>query len=334
MLNAMFNLKKEDIVLKRLTLQGMIISLLIGAFVVGCETIPPPGVSEFVAEQEDFADYQSWRVSDYSVAYNPILGPAHMGNEPNYARRVYINPIGKQDGDEYTLGTILVKETFTWENGKQKFAEMGGILAMAKRGGDFNPNGGGWEWFMLVPDTSEVIGRGGEEMMDGMCNSCHEQAKAEVGADYVFSHPQEYEAAETDFADYKSWSVIGESSEPHEKLGGAHKAAAGLRRVYKKPILANPDTEAQGYPTGTIIVKEVEQNNAITEITVMVKRGGNFNPEHASWEWFMLEPSTLAIAGRGADLMNGMCNSCHEAAEEPEYGRDYVFKHPNDPFNN
>jgi cytochrome c553 len=321
---------------RTLTLQGILISLLISAFVVGCETVEPPIPTSFVAQLKDFADYKNWQAIDYTIgASNPALGTAHMGSDNAYSRRVYINPYGKKEGDEYTLGTILVKETFTWENGNQKFAATGGVVAMVKRGGDFNPKHDGWEWFVLAPDLSSIVRRGGEEMAG--CNSCHDLAEGQTGgADYVFPRPAEYEAIDADFADYKTWTVIGESSAPHEKLGGAHKSGDpnSVRRAYKKQIQANPDTEAQGYPTGTIIVKEVEQNSAITEITAMVKRGGNFNSEHGAWEWFMLEPSTLAIAGRGADLMNGMCSSCHEAAEEPEYGKDYVFKHPHDPFNN
>jgi len=170
-------------------------------------------------------------------------------------------------------------------------------------------------------------------MMNGMCNSCHTEATTQGGADFVFPHPVEYEAAEADFADYKTWALIGETSEEHPKLTGAHKGTDGLRRIYKKQKLANPDTEAQGYPTGTILVKDVEQDGAISEITVMVKRGADFNPEHGAWEWFMLDPATLAIAGQGADLGDGMCNSCHASAKEAEFGKDYVFKHPDDPFN-
>jgi mono/diheme cytochrome c family protein len=303
--------------------------------VLGCDsgiTPYPTEKKEFVAQQEDFANYQNWQSTDYTIAPNDILGSAHMGADPDYSRRVYINS-GEIEGDEYLSGTILIKETFTWEDGNQKLAEMGGILAMAKRDGEFNPNAGGWEWFMLAPDLS-IAARGGEEMMDGMCNGCHAAATGQGGMDYVFPHPVEYEATEADFADYKTWPVTGEASEPHEVLGPAHKGEEGLRRVYKKQLLANPDTEAQGYPTGTTVLKETEVDGAVTEITAMVKRGGDFNPEHGAWEWFMLDPSTLAIAGRGADLMDGMCNSCHEAAKEPKYGKDYVFKHPDDPFNN
>ncbi|MBC8233134.1 cytochrome P460 family protein [bacterium] len=322
--------------MRDLMLQGIVFSLLIGLFVVGCEYTevgqPPEPITGFVAEQTDFADYRNWQTNDYTVAPNAILGSAHMGNNPDYARRVYINS-GETVGDEYLSGTILIKETFTWEDDNPKFAEIGGILAMAKRGGDFNPNGGGWEWFMLAPDLS-IAARGGEEMMDGMCNGCHAAAQGAGGTDSVFPHPVEYEATEADFADYQTWSVTGEASEPHEVLGPAHKGEDGLRRVYKKQLLANPDTEAQGYPTGTIVLKETEVDDAVTEITAMVKRGGDFNPEHSAWEWFMLNPANLSIMGRGADLGDGMCNGCHASAKEPKYGKDYVFKHPDDPFNN
>lgn len=315
------------------TLQLIIFPLLIiGLFIVGCGLLGKGAKPASVAKLDSFANYKTWPVIDYTIAPNPALGAAHMGNNPDYSRRIYINPTGKFAGEEFAVGTIHVKETFTWEDGKQKFADMGGVLAMVKRGGDFNPEGRGWEWFELASDLSKIKGQGGAEMMNGMCNSCHTQTTAQGGNDFVFPHPAEYEAKEADFADYKTWTVIGASAEPHPKLGPAHKGTEGLRRVYKKQKLANPDTAA-GYPTGTILLKEVVQDGAVKEITVMVKRGSSFNPEHGAWEWFMLKPDTLAIAGRGADLMNGMCNSCHEAAKEAEFGKDYVFKHPDDPFN-
>ena len=54
---------------------------------------------------------------------------------------------------------------------------------------DFNPNGGSWEWFMLAPDLSSILGQGGADIMDGMCNVCHIKATGENGMDYVFKHP-------------------------------------------------------------------------------------------------------------------------------------------------
>jgi len=137
----------QEGIMKNSTLQLIIFALLIiGLFVVGCGKGAKPA---FVAKLDDFANYKTWQAIDYTVAPNPALGEAHMGANPDYSRRVYINPSGKIEGDEYAIGTILVKETFTWEDGNKKFADMGGVLAMAKRGEDFNPDGGGWEWFAL-----------------------------------------------------------------------------------------------------------------------------------------------------------------------------------------
>jgi hypothetical protein len=60
---------------------------------------------------------------------------------------------------------------------------------MVKRGNDFNPNGGDWEWFMLNSDgTIAVDGNGnkmrGADLMGGMCLMCHTGAS---NKDYVFS---------------------------------------------------------------------------------------------------------------------------------------------------
>ena len=231
--------------------------------------------------------------------------------------------------------TLQIKETFTWAEGVKRYAEMGGIFAMVKRGESFNPNGNGWEWIALAPDLSGIVGRGGAEMMDGMCNACHMSAESQAGGrDFVFPHPSEYEAVVADFANYRDWPKIGMSQGPSALLGPAHKPDEA-RHVYKKQLLANPDTETQGYPVGTVIVKEVRDNSdAVIEITAMVKRGGGFNTEGNGWEWFMLDPATRSVMGRGANLMDGGCATCHSQALDPANGVDYVFRHPDDPFNN
>ena len=59
----------------------------------------------------------------------------------------------------------------------------------------------------------------------------------------------------------------------------------------------------------------------------MVKRGNNFDPDHNDWEYFVLQPDgKIAMDGdgnplRGANLMGGMCVSCHAQAS----GSDYIF---------
>ena len=168
------------------------------------------GSKEFVPKLEDFANYKTWEVIDYTIgASNPVLMDAHKGDDDSYSRRVYISSSTTIQGTEYLQGAIVVKETFTWEGNVKKFAAMGGILAMVKRSGNFNPKGGGWEWFELSSDLSAIVGRGGEEMLNGMCNSCHDMAKAQTGgADYVFPHPAEYEAEEAIFSDYTTEDLI------------------------------------------------------------------------------------------------------------------------------
>ena len=201
---------------------------------------------------------------------------------------------------------------------------------MVKRGGSFNPEGGGWEWFVLTPDLSKIMAQGGAEVMEGMCNQCHGMAKGQEGMDMVFTHPKEFTAKEEDFVDYSKWKKIDATNKPHPKLMEAHKG--GTRYVYKKQSLANPDTE-WGYPIGTIIVKEVKKGGKIISVTAMAKRGGDFNKEHNGWEWFIFDSKGKAIKDRGADLMSNMCNGCHAATKDPEFGKDYVFKHPDDPYN-
>lgn len=290
---------------------------------------------EFIATDEAFTGFSNWTAVDNTTypANSDLLGGAHQANDPDYSRWVFAtNPSPSEDG-AYPVGAMLVKETFTWSGNQQQYSETGGILAMAKRGGDFNSQANGWEWFLLDPTTRKIASRGGADMTDGACNSCHSGAVGEPGADYVFTHPAEYAAGRDDFQAYAAWTLIGEASGEYDLLQGAHKANT-TRRVYKRQLQANPDTAFNEYPVGTTLVKEVLDNGEILEITAMVKRGNQFNGGHNNWEWFMLNPGDLTIQGRGADLLGDMCNNCHVQALSPDIGLDYVFAHPDDPFNN
>jgi hypothetical protein len=66
----------------------------------------------------------------------------------------------------YPVGTIL--QVFPFE-------------AMAKRGGRYNREGNGWEWFRLIvrPEGATIAARGGAEVTNaaGSCQGCHEVAK-------------------------------------------------------------------------------------------------------------------------------------------------------------
>jgi mono/diheme cytochrome c family protein len=289
----------------------------------------------FVAGLSDFNNYQSWDLVDYTISDIPGLAGAHGGGDDAFSRLVYKHPDATMTNGEFAEGAILVKETFSWnaETGAKEFADSGGLLAMVKRGADFNPDFGGWEWFMLATDGTAIAGQGAD-LMDGMCNSCHNGASNMGGMDFTFAHPSEYIADAADFADFETWELLDETSADHPFLNPAHQGEEenATRRVYRKQFLANPNSGA--YPIGTTIVKTVEMEGSIVEITAMVKRGADFNSSFGQWEWFMLNPATLAISGQGADLMNGMCNGCHTNANSSGVGLDYVFSHPDDPFNN
>ncbi len=301
---------------------------------------------EFFAELSSFADYQQWEVVDYTIGdINPAIGAGHQGQVDLYSRRTYANELADNaDGAVYPRGSIFIKEVTTWETGDREFSPQLGLVAMVKRGGNFNTDNGGWEWFELENDNSGIIGRGGDYRNNG-CNNCHTLANTQDGGfDYVFQHPSEFAATSNQFSDYQSWTLIDERSDQNPLLGGmAHKGGDpdAIRRVYKKQLYAAPEDAVFGFPIGTTIVKEVTQDNVVTELAAMVKRGSDFNAEHQNWEWFVLDPADASILTengaelRGGDLMNGMCNSCHALAEAgSENGTDYVFFHEGDPLNN
>lgn len=300
----------------------------------------------FVANLDDFKNYQNWRVVDFSIgATNAAIGGGHKGRDNNFSRRVFANDQALDfNGERYGKGSILVKEITSWQSGSRQFAEQLGLVAMVKRSPNFNPDLEGWEWFDLAPDLSSIIGRGAD-YRNGGCNGCHAAATGQFGTDGVFPHPSEFIASDTDFSNYREWTKIDDRNDQNPLLAGmAHKGddPNAIRRVFKRELYAAPEDSEFGFPIGTVIVKEVEQNGAITELAAMVKRGGDFNDDNQNWEWFMLDPATATVIEdpqgnpeRGADLMAGMCNSCHKLAETgSNEGRDYVFFHQDDPVNN
>ncbi|MFO0662620.1 MAG: cytochrome P460 family protein [Polyangiaceae bacterium] len=129
------------------------------------------------------------------------------------------------------------------------------------------------------------------------------------------------------FAGYHSWkSTPGTST--IVKDAGIH--SAGKRTVY---VNAMPKAGSKEYPIGTIIVKEIEDDEDIRLRTVfaMVKRGGDFNKSGAAnWEWFELVAypnDTVQIKWRGFGPPDGEnyggskdgCNTCHQAAKANDY---------------
>jgi hypothetical protein len=281
-------------------------------------------------------------VVDYAVgASNPLVGGAHGAGADSITRKTFMNSLAAQSLGNFVPGSILVKEVFTYTNkgpSLEKTLVASGLVAMVKRGGTFNPEHNGWEWFVLKNDASTVDARGAD-LMGGACNACHQKAASQTGGrDYVFAHPTEVNVASNYFADYQSWDLIEYDESPVNLAGGAHIDDANLRRVFQKQVYANPqDAGAQGYPIGTAIVKDISKDGAIRQRVAMVKRGGNFNKTGGDWEFFILDandPGQVSKNASGAENRGAIaaCVACHADATG-DAGRDYVFKHSHAPFN-
>lgn len=140
----------------------------------------PP--AEYVATDASFADFQNWQLAAQNQGPDPALGPAHHGNDSSVIRHIYFKDSQVASGGTYPLGTIIVKES------KNTDMSVHETTAMVKRGNNFNPDHGDWEWFMLAPDGKIAMdGDGnpvrGANLMGGMCLGCHSTA----ATDYVFS---------------------------------------------------------------------------------------------------------------------------------------------------
>lgn len=139
------------------------------------------------------------------------------------------------------------------------------------------------------------------------------------------TQPQEFVATDEDFANFRTWEMIGSplrGPDPAGMLGDAHGAmdSALTRTVYGKPTGITRTTTGE-FPVGTILVKELRMpDGTVPMVTVMAKRGGDFNKDNKSWEWFMTDKDGK-IMDRGAGFMNNMCNACHSA----QASKDYVF---------
>jgi len=306
------------------------ISSMLFVFLLSCskDSTSPQTPGEFVADAQAFVDFANWTMVEYTVAPNPILGGAHMGNNPEYARIVYISK--QKSGSSYPQGTLVIKETFRWVSGQKEYAASGGLLGMAKRGGDFNQNNGGWEYFILNPADKSIVARG-DTLMGGACQGCHSAAQGNNGTDFVFNHPAEYVAELADFIDYANWARIDSAFGPDPLLSTAHGIPDSLSRlVYLKQNNLQPISGR--YPTGAIFLKELKNDvgQTVSGLTMMVKRGGSYNSAGNGWEWFMTNVTLDTVVTRGDNVtaLNGMCAGCHAGANTGGNGQDWVFNHP------
>jgi len=138
---------------------------------------------EYVAELSDFANYTSWTKVATAVGPDPLLAAAHGAND-TLTRNIFFKNDANSSNGKYSKGTLIIKELRDQEGNL-----TGALTMMAKRGGDFNPDGNGWEWFMTSTDLTTVLTQGNNQTAgEGMCATCHAGANTNNnGIDWVFS---------------------------------------------------------------------------------------------------------------------------------------------------
>ena len=152
--------------------------------------------------------------------------------------------------------------------------------------------------------------------------------------------PAPFIAFERDFQDFRAWTEV--VMPRLEAQGVTHKL--GKAREF---INARPGSDTTAFPVGTIIVKEVTDDEKKTQLFAMVKRGSDYNRSGAhGWEWFELREradESLAIVWRGINAPNGEdyagdpvggCNLCHELAKKNDFVKTTTLalgaSHPNE----
>lgn len=120
--------------------------------------------------------------------------------------------------------------------------------------------------------------------------------------------------------DYKNWELIAafdrEDNNQH-------------RRVFVNRPETSKDAPRDGYPVGTIFVKEISDLHypvdSVIRYQVMVKRGGDFDPAHNDWEWILSTGGDISqITSRGGGEVkvgNTNCVTCHKNTA----GNDWAF---------
>lgn len=166
-------------------IKNLLAVLFFGLLIMACNSdnsTEPKNDTEFQAGLQDFKDYKSWKKVATKFGPDPLLQSAHGANDSLF-RNIYFKDDAKATTGEYETGTIILKE-LTDETGN-----VVGITVMAKRGGDFNPSGNGWEWFMTDAQLSQIVTSGDNaQAANGACAGCHSQANSNNnGVDWVFT---------------------------------------------------------------------------------------------------------------------------------------------------
>lgn len=124
-------------------------------------------VDHFIAFAKDFDGYPSWEA--HRLESNIAPNDVHAGGE----RTLYLSRRPPHGSTEFPVGTLIVKAV----------PGVGRVFARVKRGGGYNTDNPGWEWFELqhtTPDSVIIVWRGvGPPSGEGYggdpagCNGCH-----------------------------------------------------------------------------------------------------------------------------------------------------------------
>lgn len=171
--------------MRKTSLIALVAFTLTAIFTIqSCKKETKPEIKEYIADNSSFASYISWSLDKTFNGPDPLLGAmAHANNDSSVIRDVHFKDGQSPVSSKYPVGTLIVKHSHNPGGTVNEFT------AMAKRGNNFNPNVGDWEFFMLTPtgaiatDTTGMPMRGAN-LMGGMCGSCHAMALAK---DFVFS---------------------------------------------------------------------------------------------------------------------------------------------------
>jgi len=140
------------------------------------------GPAVFIAMDRDFAGFLQWRRVE--------LGTVMLVGHAPGTRVAFINTAQRPSGSAYPVGTIIVKAITQNSADTNQWA----VIAMAKRGGDFNREGArDWEFFTLrmQGESVSIVERGLAPRTDGdgdpygvtagiTCNTCHGSADARM----------------------------------------------------------------------------------------------------------------------------------------------------------
>lgn len=140
-------------------------------------------ITEFIADNSTFSGFMGWPLEATNQGVDPALGAAHAGNDASVSRKVYFKNGQDPVGGKYPIGSVIVKHSSNTGKTVDEYT------AMVKRGNNFNPGFGDWEFFMLTSSGAIASDAGGmplrgANLMGGMCSSCHSGASAK---DFIFT---------------------------------------------------------------------------------------------------------------------------------------------------